>query len=87
MNALNNMVYFSRYIIIVEIRSYKMSLNDVYSKKYTPNPKAEALEYIDSVLREAVHNKRKLLGNVDAGVNRWKDILHGVKNGCFGPKK
>ena len=58
-----------------------MSLNDVYSIKYTPDPRSEALEYIDSVLREAEEKMRKHMGNVDRIVGVWKGILEAVKNG------
>ena len=39
-----------------------MSLNDVYSQKYIPTPKSEALEYIDSILHEEeekIRNRRR----------------------------
>jgi len=58
-----------------------MSLNDVYSQKYTPNPKTEALEYIDCVLREAEEKMRKPRGINDYIVGAWKGILEAVKNG------
>ena len=62
-------------------RNSNMSLNDVYSIKYTPDPRSEALEYIDSVLREAEEKMRKHMGNVDRIVGVWKGILEAVKNG------
>lgn len=48
-----------------------MSLNDVYSEKYTPNPKSEALEYIDSILHEEEEKIRPLLGRQ---LRIWKEI-------------
>jgi len=50
-----------------------MSLNDVYSQKYIPNPKSEALEYIDSVLHEA---EEKVRANLSLGrqLRIWKGI-------------
>ena len=52
-----------------------MSLNDVYSEKYTPNPKSEALEYIDSILHayeEMIrHDHQK---NSREKLIIWKDI-------------
>ena len=48
-----------------------MSLNDVYSEKYTPTPKSEALEYIDSILHEEEEKIRPLLGRQ---LRIWKEI-------------
>ncbi|MDA7838774.1 hypothetical protein N9A45_00405 [bacterium] len=50
-----------------------MSLNDVYSEKYTPNPKSEALEYIDSIL----HEEEEKIRNHHRGGEKlriWKNI-------------
>ena len=52
-----------------------MSLNDVYSHKYTPTPKTEALEYIDSVISEAEEDIRsELTRNYPTCVQFWKEI-------------
>jgi len=51
----------------------KMSLNDVYSQKYTPNHRTEALAYIDSVLHEAeekVHNDHQF----GQKLRKWKEV-------------
>lgn len=50
-----------------------MSLNDVYSQKYSPNPRTEALAYIDSVLHGAEEKVRK---NYQFGqkLRNWKEV-------------
>ena len=54
---------------------HPMSLNDVYTHKYTPTPKTEALEYIDSVLHEAEEEIRsELTKNYPTYVQVWKEI-------------
>lgn len=52
-----------------------MSLNDVYSQKYIPTPKSEALEYIDSILHEEeekIRNNHQK--NSTEKLRIWKDI-------------
>lgn len=56
-----------------------MSLNDVYSQKYIPTPKSEALEYIDSVLHEAEEKVRPRLGRQ---LRIWKDIHAKLASGA-----
>lgn len=54
-----------------------MSLNDVYTHKYTRNPKTEALDYIDSVLHEAEEKVWGVVRNPYHGGQKltiWKDI-------------
>ena len=67
-----------------------MSLNDVYSEKYTPNPRSEALDYIDSVISEAEENIRSGLtrsghrnGNNHPNLQVWKEIYAKVSSGEF----
>ena len=55
-----------------------MSLNDVYSEKYTPTPKSEALEYIDSILHEEEEKIRPLLGRQ---LRIWKEIHANLTSG------
>ena len=68
-----------------------MSLNDVYSHKYTPTPKTEALEYIDSVISEAEEDIRSELtrtghrnGNDHPNLQVWKEVHAKVSSGEFG---
>jgi len=51
-----------------------MSLNDVYSEKYTPTPKSEALEYIDSILHEEEEKIRNHRTRVREKLRIWKEI-------------
>lgn len=60
-----------------------MSLNDVYSQKYTPTPKTEALEYIDSVLHEAEEKMRRQLGAQSRGLRIWKEIHDKLASGAW----
>jgi len=67
-----------------------MSLNDVYSHKYTPTPKTEALDYIDSVISEAEEDIRSELtrtghrnGNDHPDLQGWKEIHAKVSSGEF----
>ena len=66
-----------------------MSLNDVYSQKYVPNPRSEALEYIDSVISEAEEDIRSELaprhrnGNDHPILQGWKEVHAKVSSGEF----
>ena len=60
-----------------------MSLNDVYSQKYTPTPKTEALEYIDSVLHEAEEKVRRQLGAQSRDLRIWKEIHAKLASGAW----
>ena len=67
-----------------------MSLNDVYSQKYVPTPRSEALGYIDSVLHEAEEDIRSELrrtahrnGNDHPDLQVWKEIHTKVSSGEF----
>ena len=59
-----------------------MSLNDVYSKKYTSTPKSEALEYIDSVLHEAEEKVRSAVW-YDSQLRIWKEIHAKLTSGEY----
>ena len=59
-----------------------MSLNDVYSQKYVPDPRSEALEYIDSVLNEAEENIRSAV-RYDSGFRIWKEIHAKLTSGEY----
>lgn len=57
-----------------------MSLNDVYSQKYIPTPKSEALEYIDSVLHEAEEKVRNT-PRLGRQLRIWKEIHANLASG------
>ena len=59
-----------------------MSLNDVYSQKYIPDPRSEALEYIDSVLNEAEENIRSAV-RYDSQLRIWKEIHAKLTSGEY----
>ena len=67
-----------------------MSLNDVYSQKYVPTPRSEALDYIDSVISEAEEDIRSELsrtghrnGNDHPFLQMWKEVRARVSSGEF----
>ncbi len=67
-----------------------MSLNDVYSQKYVPTPRSEALGYIDSVISEAEEDIRSELtrtghrnGNDHPNLQSWKEVHAKVSSGEF----
>tara|TARA_B110000858_G_scaffold137466_1_gene156140 strand:- start:100 stop:453 length:354 start_codon:yes stop_codon:yes gene_type:complete len=57
-----------------------MSLNDVYSQKYIPTPKSEALEYIDSILHEEEEKIRPRIPHEQLLI--WKDIHDKLASGA-----
>ena len=65
-----------------------MSLNDVYSIKYTPDPRSEALEYIDSVLHETEEKVRSAVRNecfgpINSRLRIWKEIHAKLTSGEY----
>ena len=71
-------------------RVKNMSLNDVYSQKYVPTPRSEALDYIDSVIFEAEEDIRSELtrtghrnGNDHPILQGWKEIHAKVARGEY----
>ena len=74
------MVYLFGTVFVVE----KMSLNDVYSQKYSPNPRTEALEYIDSVLHEAEEKVRENSYQFGEKLRIWKEIHAKLASGGRG---
>ena len=64
----------------------KMSLNDVYSQKYTQDHTTEALKYIDSVLHEA---EEKVRNHYELGqrLTIWKEIHAKLASGEYSEKQ
>lgn len=63
-----------------------MSLNDVYSIKYTPDPRSEALEYIDSVLHETEEKVRSAVRHechIKSRLRIWKEIHAKLTSGEY----